>query len=216
MISQGTQPIAKREARRSTRRQMITAIARTVFLKKGFAATSMSEIAHLLGGSKGTLWSYFPSKEALFGAVIREVSDEVSKSLEECLRPHHDLDRTLHAFAHRFAEQLDSPTMISLLRVVAAELERFPDLGRILFIDGVSRIAKRLSRYFQEEMAAHRMRDDDPDEAARQFFSLLKQPVHVRIFYGDTPDLLSHRIDVDAAVRMFLRAYKLQATPAGG
>ena len=57
---------------RDARRQAILAVAREVFMEDGYAAASMSAIAARVGGSKGTLYNYFPSKEDLFTAVIQD------------------------------------------------------------------------------------------------------------------------------------------------
>jgi TetR/AcrR family transcriptional repressor of mexJK operon len=57
--------------RRDKRREAILDVARSVFSEEGYAATSMSSIAARLGGSKGTLYNYFKSKEELFGAYAR-------------------------------------------------------------------------------------------------------------------------------------------------
>src|ERR1700761_2914102 len=54
------------------RRKAILAIAREIFLTEGYAAASMSAIAARLGGSKGTLYNYFPSKEGLFAEFMRD------------------------------------------------------------------------------------------------------------------------------------------------
>ena len=61
---------SRREARRQSRREAILDVAAQSFLEHGYAGTTMSAIAATLGGSKGTLWSYFASKEVLFAAVI--------------------------------------------------------------------------------------------------------------------------------------------------
>ncbi|HEY2834957.1 MAG TPA: helix-turn-helix domain-containing protein, partial [Rhizomicrobium sp.] len=57
---------------RDERREAILKVAHTAFLSDGYAATSMSAIAAKVGGSKATLYYYFPSKEELFLAVIDE------------------------------------------------------------------------------------------------------------------------------------------------
>src|SRR5579871_4719106 len=65
---------APTESQRSdARRRAILEVGREVFLAQGYAAASMSEIAAKLGGSKGTLYNYFRSKEELFGALMTEV-----------------------------------------------------------------------------------------------------------------------------------------------
>ena len=61
-----------RAASRDLRRKAILDIARDIFLSQGYAATSMSQVAARLGGSKGTLYNYFSSKEELFSAMVVE------------------------------------------------------------------------------------------------------------------------------------------------
>ena len=74
--------ISKREANRMERRRAIVAIARDHFFEHGYAGTSMSAIAAALGGSKGTLWSYFRSKEELFAAVVDDTATSVRSQLD--------------------------------------------------------------------------------------------------------------------------------------
>ena len=58
--------------RKEARPSELTAAALALFVEKGFAATRLDDVAALAGVSKGTLYLYFDSKEALFKAVIRE------------------------------------------------------------------------------------------------------------------------------------------------
>jgi len=68
-----TAPAAPRRARRKEARpgELLDA-ALALFVEKGFAATRVEEVAARAGVSKGTLFLYFPSKEDLFKAVVRE------------------------------------------------------------------------------------------------------------------------------------------------
>jgi AcrR family transcriptional regulator len=57
------------------KRQAIIDVAAATFGELGFERTSMSEICTRLGGSKATLYNYFPSKEALFLEVMFQASE---------------------------------------------------------------------------------------------------------------------------------------------
>jgi len=69
-------PAAAEPPRRSRRKQArpgeLLDAALQLFVEKGFAATRVEEVAARAGVSKGTLFLYFPSKEDLFKAVVRE------------------------------------------------------------------------------------------------------------------------------------------------
>lgn len=63
---------ARRTRRKDARPGELLAAALDLFVEKGYAATRVEEVAHRAGVSKGTLFLYFPSKEDLFKAVVRE------------------------------------------------------------------------------------------------------------------------------------------------
>ena len=65
-------PRQRRERRKEARPGELLDAALTLFVEKGFAATRVEEVAAAAGVSKGTLFLYFPSKEELFKAVVRE------------------------------------------------------------------------------------------------------------------------------------------------
>jgi len=58
--------------RKDARPGELLAAALDLFVEKGYAATRVEEVAHRAGVSKGTLFLYFPSKQELFKAVVRE------------------------------------------------------------------------------------------------------------------------------------------------
>src|ERR671921_541778 len=62
----------RRERRKEARPGELVDAALDLFVEKGFAATRAEEVAARAGVSKGTLFLYFPTKEELFKAVIRE------------------------------------------------------------------------------------------------------------------------------------------------
>ncbi len=67
--------------------RLILDAAAEVFLEEGFAAASMSAIAARVGGSKGTLYNYFRSKEELFEAYIQRHCAWQAESMFALLTP---------------------------------------------------------------------------------------------------------------------------------
>src|SRR3546814_18057436 len=62
------------------RRKAYVDAGREAFLDAGFGATTMSSIAALVGGSKTTLWTYFPSHTDLSGEVVDEIFPSTTKT----------------------------------------------------------------------------------------------------------------------------------------
>jgi AcrR family transcriptional regulator len=77
--------LRKRDAARS--RQAILDAAEEVFALRGYAATTMQEIAETAGVARATPGYFFRSKETLYGEVLRRVHDGRSAALAEACAP---------------------------------------------------------------------------------------------------------------------------------
>jgi len=201
-------PPGRREARKADRRRAILEIAERSFAENGFAATSMSTIAAELGGSKTTLWSYFPSKEALFVAVIDSKIEGFQKALDEALIPEGGTAAALSRFGRLFLNKIISASSSTLHRLIVSESERFPEIGEAFAVRGPDRVRARLCRYVGEEMAAGRLRDGDPLLAARQFIALCQAGCYLdRLWRPSRKLAIDVDADVRAAVDTFMRAW---------
>lgn len=198
-----------REARRQDRREAILAVAAGSFLERGYAATSMSAIAAELGGSKGTLWSYFPSKQALFEAVLDYQTAAFRKQLVDVLDPCGDLRATLTRFCEGFLEKVTSPDALALHRLVQAETPRFPEVGEIFYERAPRMTQKLVGAYLERCMGDGRIRSGDPIRMTRRLIGLCLSGCHQRMMLGleqrPTPEEFDQ--DVADAVDIFMRAY---------
>lgn len=71
-----------KETTRQNRKAAITRTALRSFVTRGYSAVSMDELAHRLGMSKGTLYRYFPSKEALLFTAIGQEAAEIDGAVQ--------------------------------------------------------------------------------------------------------------------------------------
>jgi AcrR family transcriptional regulator len=74
----GEAAMAKQAERTEATRYAILAAATSLFGDKGFTATPMDEIATAAGVAKGAVYHHFPTKEAVFEAVLRRTSDALA------------------------------------------------------------------------------------------------------------------------------------------
>lgn len=172
------------EARRRHRRESIIEIARASFFEHGYAGTSMSSIAASLGGSKTTLWSYFPSKEDLFAAVLEGEIGRFRIGVLEVLDQDGPLVETLRRFCRAFLRKLMSPDILRLNRLVISEAERFPEVGRIFFECGPKETGQRLSEYLRRAMDRGLLREADPLLVAQQLLHLCQARSHMRCLWN--------------------------------
>lgn len=198
----------RRDQNRESRRATIVSAARDAFLEQGYAATSMSTIATHLGGSKGTLWAYFPSKEDLFAAVLDDVTASFRQNLDDALRPGRDCHTTLLDFAERFLLKILNPDNIRLHRLIVGEGGRFPEIGRLFYARGPQIVLERLSDYIRGRMEAGDLRSDDPLNAAMALIQLAQTQHSLRLWgVAEIPEIEDVRAHATEMVALFNRAY---------
>lgn len=205
----------KREARREERRLAILDVARRSFLENGYSATSMSAISAELGGSKGTLWSYFPSKEELFSAVLEQATTAYRQHLGDLLEPSADLWITIVTFCRSFIDKITSPDSVRLHRLIASEAARFPEVGEIFYRRAPEPTQRMLAEFFAGQMAVGHMREADPLTAARALGCLCMGGLHQRVIWGiaePTPE--SVEAEAQGAADIFAHAFDI-ARPGG-
>jgi AcrR family transcriptional regulator len=204
-------PQSRREERRDERRDGILDVARDCFLADGYAATSMSTIAARLGGSKGTLYNYFKSKEELFEAMMHRQCGALAETLFDVDHDGDNLRERLEHFAGKFLTLLLTPESLGIHRVVVGETGRFPELGRMFYEMGPKVILTKIAGYLSDLMDQGVLRRADPFVAAQQFKDLtisgVLQPRTWGVIAGDMTDAEIEG-QVNNAVDTFLRAYR--------
>lgn len=177
----------KREARKIDRREAIVEVAKRQFLDNGYAATSMSAIAAELGGSKATLWSYFPNKEDLFAAVLDEATAAYRQQFADLLRPSKDMPSAVLQFTRSFMAKLTLPEPLRLHRLIVAESGRNPELGQLFFERAPGPTLAMLRDFMADGMASGQLRQADPQLAADALTSLCLGGMHRRILWAAPP-----------------------------
>ena len=133
---------------RAKRRQIMEG-ARAVFLAQGFDGASMGEIARQAGVSKGTLYVYFDSKEALFEAIVEEECLAQAEQVFALDSSDHDVEAVLTRLGYAFVRFLCRPGGQSSLRTVISISERMPAIGKQFYETGPVTGIARLSRYLE-------------------------------------------------------------------
>jgi AcrR family transcriptional regulator len=194
---------------RDARRQAILETAREVFLKEGFAAASMSAIATRVGGSKGTLYNYFDSKETLFIAVIQDYCDRNQAEVFDFDLLSSDFPTGLRMLAERYVRLMLSDRVIALNRLVIAEAVRFPEIGRTLYEAGIRRGLKRLGGYIQTAMDQGDLATADAALAAEQLIELCVGGGYRLRLQNVAPEPSTAEVQgkVDTALLTFMQVY---------
>jgi AcrR family transcriptional regulator len=143
------------------------------FLAKGYANTSMHEIATRAKVSKRDLYANFPTKQAL---LLRCISNRAARMrLAPDLpvpRTRQGLASTLTAFGATVLREVSQPAVMAVYRLAISEAVRSPDVAEIL---NTSRSVNRntLAELLARAQAAGLLGQGNPQEMMEQFFGLL-------------------------------------------
>jgi AcrR family transcriptional regulator len=203
----GSETKPEREGSDRKRGQIVEG-ARAVFLAHGFDGASMGAVARSAGVSKGTLYVYFASKEALFAALLREQHGKSAEVLFEIDPGDVGVDVALKRLGESFLEHVLDPDHLALVRVTIAASEKFPAVGRSFFEAGPACGVDRLTAYLQSQVSAGRLVIGDVGLAAFQFLGMCQTPVLMPVLFGnEAPGRERRSAVVDGAARTFLAAY---------
>lgn len=119
-----------RAERQARTREALIAVAREMFLRDGFAATSLDRVAVEAGFSKGAVYSNFSGKEELGLAVLDHLHSEQVTAAAEAMEGKHTLDEILDALVRWAREHLGQPKWTALEVEFASIARHSPFVAR--------------------------------------------------------------------------------------
>ncbi|WP_176763887.1 TetR/AcrR family transcriptional regulator [Shouchella lonarensis] len=153
------------------KKQYILAQARQLFIQKGYAATSMEELVHFSGVSKGSIYYHFKNKIDLFTEVLFQHWDEWTTQWYEKEKDYQSFIEKLYGVAIHYAEDFQHP----LVQVSEEFFLRHSDMSM------VSEMMKKAGKQhreiyasiFAEAIAEGQIKGESPEELAVIFGGLL-------------------------------------------
>jgi TetR/AcrR family transcriptional repressor of mexJK operon len=172
----------------------VVAAARTLFLRQGYAGTTMAEIAALAGLTKRTVYNNYADKEALFTQIVGEVTayaETFAGGLRHELGAGIDaasLGAALDDLGRRLALGIVRPEVIALRRLLIGEARTFPALATEYFDRAPGQVLAALASAFARLGRRGLLRVDDPRRAAAQFAYLVAgEPLDRAVLVGTMP-----------------------------
>ena len=193
-----------------SKRQAIIQAAAEVFRDVGFERASMEDIRERVGGSKATLYNYFPSKEKLFFEVMYQAKELELVKITAALNPDtDDLKQELLHFGKKLLPVLYSPDAIAIRRLAIAELGH-SDIGKVVFEGSTAPMEKQVAEFLNKAMKRGVLRTTDAKTAAVHLLSLLESELLQRVLLGVMDSLKPEAVKgvVRRAVEVFLSGYQ--------
>jgi AcrR family transcriptional regulator len=191
------------------RRQAILEVAARTFRELGFERASMSEICARVGGSKATLYNYFPSKEDLFFEVMFDSAEAEFEATQASLDPAaDDIAANLQAYGVRLLRQIYSPQILAARRLVIAESGR-SNLGRLCYEKGLKPCRELTAEFLRAAMTNGKLREADANVADAHLHGLLESELLDRymLCVHDTVTDAEIAACTERAIGVFMAAY---------
>jgi AcrR family transcriptional regulator len=198
------------------KRQAILDVAAEAFRELGFERTSMSEICARVGGSKATIYNYFPSKEVLlFEVMFQSVETEFEAVHDATITMKDNIAESLQCFGERFLAFLYSPQIQAQRRLAISESGR-TELGRLMYERGVLRSQHLIAELLRVAMSLGKLRQANPNVAAQHLHGLLESELLSRFLFQVLGEVHIEEIKnvTTRAIHVFLAAYSPQHVSA--
>jgi TetR/AcrR family transcriptional regulator, mexJK operon transcriptional repressor len=195
-------PIPDLISRQTRKRAAILEGAKTVFLRDGFGAATMDDVAAAAGVGKQTVYRHFGSKEALFLGLVQSMCASAIAATVPAHPTRRPIEDELRALGQLLARSLIAPDSLALYRAIVAEAGRLPVLGAIFYQHGPqlarSMAAGILAKRFDEKTAAAR---------ASTFVALVLGDAHLEMTLGyEVPDFKARfKKQIEEAIEASLR-----------
>jgi TetR/AcrR family transcriptional regulator, regulator of autoinduction and epiphytic fitness len=157
------------------KRSAILAAATRLFTADGYGSTSLAKVAEAADVSTATLFKQFPTKAALFEAIVADFWGRAAAA--PAAEDPADPSSGLLALGRRYAALLLRPGMAGLHRMVIAEAPRFPELARIQFDLGKEPFFEGVYAYLLATDQSGSLRVPNPTVAATQFLGMISNVV---------------------------------------
>ncbi|WP_153502734.1 TetR/AcrR family transcriptional regulator [Cumulibacter manganitolerans] len=171
----------------SRRRDQLIDAAEQVFASKGYAETTMADLAEAAGVTRPTVYAYFSSKDEVLAVVAGRVREHFIELQDQSGRtPHHTFELTLRAYIHEWVRHY------GVLTVIAHQALGDPAYAALLE-DIHRRTNRRHEKYMQrlvDEGLAHpvippRVIAELVTGAAKRFAQLISADPSTEEAYGD-------------------------------
>jgi AcrR family transcriptional regulator len=196
-------PAAPKFRRRSDARpDEILDAALVVFATHGFDAARMEEIAAGAGVSKGAVYLYFESKEAVLkGLIEREVAPVAARVRALAEAGASDPAGALRLIIAAASQMTQEPGFAATPRLVLSVAARFPEIGRYYREHVVDIGLGAIETLITKGAATGVFRDVDARAAARMVMGpILVKALHVHILGGEPDEDAAARADAIAGI----------------
>lgn len=163
--------------------------ALTVFADKGFSATKVEDIARHAGISKGLVYLYFPSKEALLEGIVQRAVASLTASALSDLETYKGNPRVpITGLLRRLGQLLNDPRTVAIPRLILREAMNFPSIAEMYRRNVLDRVAPIVMALIRRGIDEGYFRPVDPELALRSVVGPIVAHMALALVFRITPE----------------------------
>jgi TetR/AcrR family transcriptional repressor of mexJK operon len=194
------------------RADTLIAAATSVFLRDGYEATSIDKVASEAGVSTRTIYERFKNKADLLGAAITRLVD---RDLATVFTPEGlerlELRQALLTIGRTLTGRARNPDSAALIRILAKEAQRFPDLAARMRSGVKLRVEGAIADYFRAQVQRGALALQEPDRSAELFLHMVFAPLQECLLFGSTQEIAA--LDFDTHLNLVIELFLCGALP---
>ncbi|MDR7017805.1 TetR/AcrR family transcriptional regulator [Acinetobacter sp. 3657] len=192
------------------KRAKILQAAKSIFLKLGYHAANMNQIAKEAGVTKLTVYNHFQDKANLFICAIEETCEESICAKEFVLTAETNFEQALYLMCHRALSIIYLPEALKLDRVLFELAAEQSPLTQQFFDASHTRMCNVWCDFFQQAIALKFIQADEPLAQTELILSLMLGTRHHRVLLGldAVPSITEIDQTIQQAIALFLLKYQ--------
>jgi AcrR family transcriptional regulator len=216
-IKDNARPVADAEERRhrgrpqvrsdEETRAIIFEAARHEFAERGFAATSVENIARRAGVSTKTVYRLIQNKAALFEGMITDRIDRFVSAVNFSPCENQKIEPALETALQTCADLILDPEVIALQRMILSESDTFPDMAETFYRSAMRRTVGAFAAWLEQQEKRGRIAIGNADDAAGMLLGMMAFEPQRAVWFGHKTPLDRKAIEarVRACVKLFLK-----------
>ena len=187
-MSEGVQKGPKFRRRAEARPDEVLDAALDLFLEKGFASTRVEDIAVRAGLSKGAVYLYFPSKEAVLEGIVRRAIVPIASTAIDMVQNYSGDPRTIITMVMKtVAKRMTDPRTIAIPKLMMREMINFPEFAAMYRREVLDRVIPIVVGLLKTGIAEGYLRPVDPDLTIRSIVGPIMLHILLDEVFGVRP-----------------------------
>lgn len=180
--------IPKFRRRAEARPDEVLDAALELFVEKGFAATRVEDIATRAGLSKGAVYLYFPSKEAILEGLVRRAVLPIANNAIAFLENYSGDPRlVIGTVMKMIAGRLADPKLVAIPRLLIREIIHFPEFAQMYRREVLDRVIPAVQKLIANGITEGYLRPVDPELTVRSIVGPIMLHMLMAEIFGMTP-----------------------------